>query len=516
MSYNPFGPTVDSSRTNAPQNSTDSGGPTQQSNQPDPTAAGTLVSQAGGAGVVPAPLTGFLSALGLTPVMQDGQDQGSGPPPRFVAWATSVINARIGAGGARLVDPSLVNGLIDKLWKEGVVQSLYEQSSSNPLYLPSLLTQINQELLNPTEDPTIVSDYANMKESVGEGLTTTEQAALASATSTQAAPIPLPFNPQFNYVSGNDYGQQVDPNSASGGYGPIHLGVDYGTAPGTPLSSPFAGTVEVQTGIPYYGNLVLIHLDNGYTLAYGHVDHALIANGTRVNPGDAVAISGQNIGDSIGSVTLVEWRDPNGKLLNPHDVLDPIFKGTTFTQFAKNLGDPSAASGLAGSGQPTVNTHLDTEYPSIKSDWVKYFGSPPSPGNVYDVLAHGSSPQEWSDYIRSLPSHIGGVPVGTATDLRSLADSVSMDALGHQATDGVVASLYQQGFTSKEGVKLWYDENTPNQIQSDEQYKATYNAVAQANRGYTKGILNDQGVDPRVITPQVERLYSATRGPIPE
>ena len=220
-----------------------------------------------------------------------------------------------------------------------------------------------------------------------------------------------------------------------------------------------------------------------------YVAQGTVGEGTRVNPGDLIAISGANVGSAQGAVTIVTWQDPRGNYQNPHQVLDPIFGGTTFQQ----IGAP----GAAGTGMPTVNTVLDREYPSIKSDWQTMFGSPPSPEDVYNVLQHGTSPTQWTDYIRSLPGHITGMSVGQIYDLRALVDGASMKALGHAGTDGIVKELHDQSMTSEAQVKLWYDEHSPNDID-----KTTYKEIVKANQPVMTSIFNDSGFDPRIASQQ--------------
>jgi len=339
-------------------------------------------------------------------------------------------------------------------------------------------------------DPSTAIDYTNMLQTAGVPLTTAEQAGLAGATQAVNAPVPRPFG--TNVVSGYDFGAPMPAGGWSSkapgqSYGwQTHNGVDYGTTAGDRIVAPFAGVVNVETNVPGYGNYVTLTLADGYKMGFGHVA-AGYANGQTVNPGDLIATAGANVGSAEGSVTIVTWQDPSGKYVNPHDVLDPIFSGATFS----SIGNP----GAAGTGMPTVNKILDAEYPSIKSDWTTYFGSPPSPEDVMNVLQHGSSPAQWTDYIRAMPSHLDGLNQGQYYDMRQTADAVSTTVLSHPSTDSIVAELAGQGLTSKQAITNWYNEFGVTGIDP-----STYNQIYTAINPTMNGIFNEPaGADPRTV-----------------
>ena len=424
-----------------------------------------------------------------------GATNATGVPTAFEQMVVTKLQNMVGTRGY-LLDSSALTAIADKLWQSVSLQQLYAGYLNSPSQFASNLeAQIMNTVLNPsmdpTIDPTIMSDYATSVQNAGLTLTPAMLTALGNATMAANAAVPKPFG--TSTVSGNDYGTQVDPNSPSGGYGNIHRGVDYGTPAGSRIVSPFAGTYKIVSGDKYYGNRVSITLDNGWVLSFGHVASGSLQDGARVNPGDLIAVSGANVGDSQGAVTLVEWQSPqdvkNGTFSNPHEVMDPIFSGSTFA----NLGVP----GAAGTGMPSVNTILDREYPSIKADWTALFGTPPSPGDVNNVLAHGSSPTEWRDFIRAQEGHITGMNVGQIYDLRNLVDSTSLSLLGHAGTDGIVKELHDQGMTGTNQVKLWYGEHSPNELDS-----ATYNQIYAANAPVYKNILLETGFDPRIAKHQ--------------
>jgi murein DD-endopeptidase MepM/ murein hydrolase activator NlpD len=437
-----------------------------------------------------------------TPGSSAAQQVDPGTPPKaFVTAVNNALSFRLGTTKSLLIPAADKKALIEKIWQDPNIQAYWTQNGgrlSDPNVAGTLGVQINSVMMGQGNDPSIAVDYTNMLQAAGVPLTASEQAALAGATQAINAPVPRPFN--ATGVSGYDYGAPMPAGGWTGtgqSYGwNRHMGIDYGTRAGDRIVSPFAGTVHVASGVAGYGNIVYVTLDNGWTMGFGHVASGALQNGARVNPGDLIAIAGANVGSAKGSVTIVTWQDPTAKwsngvlqggFQNPHDALDPIFNGTTFA----GIGAP----GAAGTGMPTVNKILDAEYPSIKTDWQTYFGTPPTPGDVYDILSHGNTPQEWLDYIRSMPSHIDGMLQGQYHDTRSTVDQVSGKLLGHPGTDGIVKELHDQQMTSPNAVQLWYDQHAPNQMPP-----ATYQQIYKAVNPIMNGIFNEAaGADPRDI-----------------
>lgn len=411
------------------------------------------------------------------------------PPAAFVAAVNNALNYRLGLAKTGLIPTADRTALVEKLWQDPTLSQYFTANQGNlkdPTIAGTLGIQIQNVMLGQGNDPTVAVDYTNMLQAAGVQLTTAEQASLAGATQAVNAPVPRPFD--TSVVSGYDFGQTMPATVGGKVVNPFQAGTDYGTPAGSRIVSPFAGTVTVLAGAAAgdWGNLVSVTLDNGWKMSFGHVASGQAANGARVNPGDLIAISGANVGDSTGAVTEVMWQDPSGKYVNPHTVLDPIFAGTTFT----NIG----AAGAAGTGSPTVNKTLDAEYPSIKADWTTYFGSPPSPEDVYNVLSHGTSPAEWTDFIRSMPSHIDGMAMGQAYDLRQTADQVSTKVLGHPSTDGIVKELFDGQLSTPQAVTNWYNEHGTTGIDP-----STYSAIVKAQTPIMTNIFNDPGADPRII-----------------
>jgi hypothetical protein len=164
--------------------------------------------------------------------------------------------------------------------------------------------------------------------------------------------IPVPLD--TSRVSGYDFGAPVPAGGWTGTgqtFGWLtHQGVDYGTKVGSAIVAPFAGTTKFEQGLLGYGNRLTLTLANGWKFVFGHVAQG--SNGP-VAAGARIGTTGQNVGSSQGSVTLVEVHNPAGQAVNPHSILDPIFKGT-----ATVTGLFGAASGqlLALADQKAVTT----------------------------------------------------------------------------------------------------------------------------------------------------------------
>jgi len=189
-------------------------------------------------------------------------------------------------------------------------------------------------------------------------------------------------------VSGYDYGAPVPP----GGWSPKypgqsfgltkHTGVNYGTPAGTRIVAPFPGVAKFTTGLFGYGNQLTLTLSNGYKFFFSHV--AAGVNGP-VAAGQQIALSGHDVGSSVGEVTLVEVKNPSGQFVNPHTYLDPLFRGagsasglfgaasgqllSNAQQAAQNVGGQlAAAPGAIAGGMPQINLNLPAGFDTLVSN----------------------------------------------------------------------------------------------------------------------------------------------------
>src|SRR5262249_261868 len=225
--------------------------------------------------------------------------------------------------------------------------------------------------------------------------------------------VPTPFDK--NAITGYGYGYgDADPDFPSG----VHEGVDYDMAEGTPLYSPFAGTVIAEAA-GGYGNMVTVRLDNGFELRMAHMSSFDVATGQRVNPGDILGLSGST-GNASGPHVHLEWRSPGGNALDPHSIMDPIFTATA-TSPTLNLPAPFRSLKLAGAeGQGVSLTSArgrmlgvdplpESKYPKAVEKFQQYFGRRPTAQELRSLIGHGTTPEELDAYLRRLPSHIPGL-----------------------------------------------------------------------------------------------------------
>ena len=98
----------------------------------------------------------------------------------------------------------------------------------------------------------------------------------------------------------------------------MHTGVDWATAPGTPVLASGNGVIEEASHKGYYGNYIRIRHANGYHTAYGHMQR--FADG--VEPGVKVR-QGQTIG-YVGSTGLSSGPHLHFEVLVNSRFVDPM------------------------------------------------------------------------------------------------------------------------------------------------------------------------------------------------
>lgn len=117
------------------------------------------------------------------------------------------------------------------------------------------------------------------------------------------------------------FGERVHPIT---GETKRHDGVDLAVDENTPLPSYMDGTVT-ETGYDEggYGYYIVIRDKDGNETLYGHLNSIGVSKGQEVKRGEIIGLTG-NTGGSTGSHLHLEYRDANGNLHDPTQVLKPI------------------------------------------------------------------------------------------------------------------------------------------------------------------------------------------------
>jgi murein DD-endopeptidase MepM/ murein hydrolase activator NlpD len=101
------------------------------------------------------------------------------------------------------------------------------------------------------------------------------------------------------------------------GYSKMHMGVDFGAPPGTPIKASGTGTVEIAGRSGSYGIMVRLMHPDGYETLYAHMSRLAenITPGSKVNQGQTIGYVGST-GRATGPHLHYEVRQ-NGKPVNP-------------------------------------------------------------------------------------------------------------------------------------------------------------------------------------------------------
>jgi murein DD-endopeptidase MepM/ murein hydrolase activator NlpD len=129
-------------------------------------------------------------------------------------------------------------------------------------------------------------------------------------------------SPVAGVVSSN-FGMRHDPMT---GEERFHGGVDIAALAGTEVKAPSGGKVTFSGMAKGYGNLVEIDHGDGTISRYGHNAVNLVAVGTEVKAGQAIALVGST-GRATGAHVHFEVRQ-GGKPIDPSIMIGAAVKGT--------------------------------------------------------------------------------------------------------------------------------------------------------------------------------------------
>ena len=134
-----------------------------------------------------------------------------------------------------------------------------------------------------------------------------------------------------------------------------HYGLDLAQPTGEPIYAAFDGIVRISKRNKSYGNLVIIHHDNGLETYYAHMSKRMVVAGQHVTSGEIIGLCG-NTGRSYGSHLHFEIRYM-GNALNPesvvncatHDLVNPTLTLTkeSFRKVATRSTGRSSGGGAA-------------------------------------------------------------------------------------------------------------------------------------------------------------------------
>ena len=101
------------------------------------------------------------------------------------------------------------------------------------------------------------------------------------------------------------------------GYSKMHMGVDFGAPPGTPIKASGNGVVEIAGRNGAYGNMVKLKHADGYETLYAHMSRIAenMPVGTKINQGQIIGYVGAT-GRATGPHLHYEVR-LNDKPVNP-------------------------------------------------------------------------------------------------------------------------------------------------------------------------------------------------------
>lgn len=275
----------------------------------------------------------------------------------------------------------------------------------------------------------------------------------------------------------------VNPNdptlqSLLGGAGSLTTGaLPGGTgAPALPVYSPVAShDIDAPAGVGADPQMLA-------ALEQAIQEEAVIA-GINVTPGD------------IQQWAQTAASDPNLTQLWP-DIAAGTLSLSSFTTYARDFIRQQYLPAISNSVTSKeyakygiTDRTEETVYSPVRSLWETYFGREPTTQQLQDVIAHGSDPTTWEQYIRSLPGPVQGYSIGTYSDVRKTADQVSQKIYGHPANTAITADLLKNNAGSQSDVQSYYDNM---QFQPGKHVDPTvYNHAYQANLPIAAGLTND-------------------------
>jgi murein DD-endopeptidase MepM/ murein hydrolase activator NlpD len=303
--------------------------------------------------------------------------------------------------------------------------------------------------------------------------------------------VPPPFSQQFFSNITQSFGQNGEE------------GTDFAMPVGQQISTPVGGIIHVvDDGKSNWGKAVYVKMPNGWTFFVGHLTNFAVQEGETVGPGDLLGQSGgaQNdpsSGNSTGPHIEVRFIDPGGQNQDPMQFLTPLYtgKGTTFAQWAGGI--------FAGSAQPSpvkqnltetgdgqfidLNTTEGAWWKTVDSAWTSIYGTHAPLQAAMDFRNAGiNTVDALQNAMLNMPSSIPGVTIGAYQNMSKQVQSTANQAFGRAVPDSLISQFFQQGITSADDIKLWFDTHSSSDIP-----KADYQAIYDAALPYSQALSND-------------------------
>lgn len=253
-------------------------------------------------------------------------------------------------------------------------------------------------------------------------------------------------------------------------------GNDYGLPSGTPISSPFAGTViKVENnGNSGWGTRIFVQGADGTIFAVGHMrEGTTLAVGTQVRPGQQLGLSGggpndPGHGNSTGPHVEIQVIKPGGNIYNRADYIDSqpwltnIFSGTP-----ASLGMPD--------GYYTIDGHFiengsqdDVYYKMAQSIWHKEYGTDPPYSIVAAMAAAGvRTVDDVQAMLNAMPSSIAGVNLGTYNAVNTNLQKIGTAAYGRPMSQALLKQLFADGMTTPEQMQAFIDSHPASSLPQD-------------------------------------------------
>jgi Peptidase family M23 len=274
-------------------------------------------------------------------------------------------------------------------------------------------------------------------------------------------------------------------------------GNDYGLPSGTPIYSPFEGTVigVENNGDTQWGTRIFVQGPDGTIFAVGHVRQgSTLGIGTKVKPGQQIALSGGGIGtngqpndpghgNSTGQHVEIQVIKPGGNIYNRADYINSqpwlqnVFSGTP-----ASLGMPD--------GYYTIDGHFiengspdDVVYKMAQSIWHKEYGTDPPYSIVQAMRLSGAKTiDDLQAMVNAMPSSIPGVNIGTYNGVNANLQKIGTASFGRPMSQALLRQFLAENITTPEQMQAYFDSHPASQIPQDT-FQAAYDIANQTTQG---------------------------------